>query len=111
MGDGSMLYSIQALWTAAQHNAPMTVVVLNNHGYGAVKALGRRIQMEAVPGSDINEFDFVTVAEGMGVPGARVSDPAELDAALAGALAQDGPFLLDVTVAADNSALYEPWAR
>ena len=37
MGDGSMMYSIQALWTAARHRVPVTVVVLNNGEYGAMK--------------------------------------------------------------------------
>jgi benzoylformate decarboxylase len=111
MGDGSMMYSIQALWTAAQHNAPMTVIVLNNHGYGAVKALGRRIQIPSVVGSDINDLDFVTVAQGLGVPGRKVDKAADLEAALAEGLAHDGPFILDVGVAGDDSAMYEPWAR
>ncbi|GLZ04670.1 benzoylformate decarboxylase [Actinomadura sp. NBRC 104412] len=111
IGDGSMMYSIQALWTAAQHNAPMTVIVLNNHGYGAVKALGRRIQIPAVPGCDIRDLDFVKVAAGLGVPGRRVDEAAALKAALTEGLAHEGPFLLDVGVAGDESAMYEPWAR
>ena len=35
IGDGSAMYSIQALWTAAQRKLPLTVVVINNSGYGA----------------------------------------------------------------------------
>ena len=47
VGDGSSMYSIQALWTAARYRAPVTFVVLNNSGYEAVKELGRRIGIAA----------------------------------------------------------------
>jgi benzoylformate decarboxylase len=106
IGDGSIMYSVQALWTAAQHRVPLTVIVLNNGGYGAVKALGRRISIPDVPGSDIPGLDHVTVAAGLGVPGRTVTAAAELDAALAAALDHDGPYLLDVRVRADESAMY-----
>ncbi|WP_030166207.1 benzoylformate decarboxylase [Spirillospora albida] len=111
IGDGSIMYSVQALWTAAQQNVPMTVLVLNNRGYGAVKALGRRIEMDTVPGTDIPGIDFVTLAKGLGVPGRTVSAAADLDAALAEGMAHDGPFILDVSVVPDDSPAYEPWAR
>ncbi|HXA59166.1 MAG TPA: benzoylformate decarboxylase [Streptosporangiaceae bacterium] len=106
IGDGSIMYSVQALWTAAQHRVPLTVIVLNNGGYGAVKALGRRIAIPDVPGSDIPGLDHVTVAAGLGVPGRTVTAAAELDAALSAALDHDGPYLLDVRVRADESAMY-----
>lgn len=111
IGDGSSMYSIQALWTAAQHNVPMTVVVLNNNGYGAIRALGRRIDMDRVPGADITGLDFATIARGLGVPGGTVTSAADLADALTGALAHEGPYLVDVAVADDDSTLYEPWAR
>ncbi len=53
VGDGSALYSVQALWTAARHAAPVTYVLLDNGGYGAVRTLGRRIALTHVPGTDI----------------------------------------------------------
>lgn len=111
IGDGSMMYSVQSLWTAAQQRVPMTVVVLNNRGYGAVKALARRIQLDTVPGTEINGLDIVTVAEGFGVPGTVVVSPAELKAALSQALEHDGPYLVDVRVKSDESAFYQPDAR
>lgn len=77
------MYSVQGLWTAAQHRVPMTVIVLNNQGYGAVKALGRRIDLETVPGTDLPGIDFVAVAGGLGCPGRTVTTAAELDAAMA----------------------------
>src|SRR6185503_8132238 len=38
IGDGSAMYSIQALWTAAQRKLPLTIVVINNSGYGAMRS-------------------------------------------------------------------------
>lgn len=108
IGDGSIMYSVQGLWTAAQHNVPMTVIVLNNRGYGAVKALGRRIELETVPGTDIRGIDFVSLAAGLGCPGRSVTGAADLDAAMAEGLAHDGPFIIDVDVAPDDSPAYQP---
>src|SRR5262249_42967085 len=41
IGDGSMMYSVQALWTAVQHTLPVTVIVLNNGGYGALRSFSQ----------------------------------------------------------------------
>ncbi|MEV7085307.1 benzoylformate decarboxylase [Streptomyces sp. NPDC093085] len=114
LGDGSALYSVQALWTAARHRAPVSYVLLDNGGYGAVRALGRRIGMDAVPGTDIAGIDFAALAGAFGCPGASVETPEELPGALDRVLAlspDEGPALLRVRLPADDSPLYEPWAR
>ncbi|WP_141583957.1 benzoylformate decarboxylase [Actinomadura sp. WMMA1423] len=110
IGDGSTMYSVQSLWTAAQHRVPMTVLVLNNHGYGAVKALGRRIELDTVPGTDIHGIDFVALGQSLGCGGRTVTRAADLDAAMTEGLAHDGPFVIDVRVAPDDSAAYAPEA-
>ena len=107
IGDGSIMYSVQALWTAAQQRVPLTVVVLNNRGYEAVKALGRRIGMETVPGTDIPGLDLVALARGLGCGGRTVTAAAGLGSALTEALAHEGPFLLDVPVAPGDAPAYE----
>ncbi len=111
IGDGSSMYSVQALWTAAQHNAPVTFVVLNNHGYEAVKELGRRIDIPSVPGTDLQGIDFVTIAEGLGCPGRRVDRAADLAGVLSEALGHEGPFVVEVPVTAGESSAYDPMAR
>ncbi|MEN0074043.1 MAG: thiamine pyrophosphate-dependent enzyme, partial [Paracraurococcus sp.] len=106
IGDGSMMYSIQALWTAAQHALPLTVVVLNNGGYGAMRSFGRVLGTEGVPGIELPGLDFVALAQGMGCPGLRAAEPAALAEALAAALRSDGPMLVEVAVDAAIPMLY-----
>ncbi|MBX7552151.1 benzoylformate decarboxylase [Streptomyces sp. NPDC004232] len=113
VGDGSALYSVQALWSAARHAAPVTYVLLDNGGYAAVRALGRRIGIGGVPGTDITGIDFAALAQSFGCPAARAEDPGELPAALDRALGRGddaGPFLLHLRVTGSAGTLYEPWA-
>jgi benzoylformate decarboxylase len=105
VGDGSSLYSIQALWSAAQYRAPVTFVVLNNHGYEAVRQLGRRLGNADPVGTEILGVDFVSVAAGFGVAGQRVA-PGNLAAALTAAFASGGPSLLEVPVEPSGVAAY-----
>ncbi|MDO9711006.1 benzoylformate decarboxylase [Paracraurococcus lichenis] len=106
IGDGSMMYSIQALWTAAQHALPITTIVLNNSGYGAMRSFSRVLGTEGVPGIDLPGLDFVALAQGMGCAGLRVEDPALLADALAAALRHEGPMVVDVAVDAAIPTLY-----
>ncbi|MER6028856.1 benzoylformate decarboxylase [Streptomyces sp. NPDC001851] len=113
VGDGSALYSVQALWTAARHAAPVSCVLLDNGGYAAVRALGRRIGVAPVPGTDITGIDFAALAESFGCPAARAEHPEELPHALDHALGRGddtGPFLLHLKVSGSAGTLYEPWA-
>jgi benzoylformate decarboxylase len=109
IGDGSALYSIQALWTAARHRAPVTYVVLDNGGYAAVRALGRRIGIASVPGTGIGGVDFAALAESVGCPATYVDDPAALPEALDRTLRaddEDGPHLLHLRVTTTEDTLY-----
>ena len=78
VGDGSAMYSIQALWTAAQRKLPLTVVVINNSGYGAMRSFSQVMQVRNVPGLDLPGIDFVQIAQGMGCDAVRVSRSSEL---------------------------------
>jgi benzoylformate decarboxylase len=69
LGDGSAMYSIQALWTAAQHALPITFVILNNAGYGAMRSFSRIMEVENPPGIDLPGIDFVQIARGPRVRG------------------------------------------
>jgi acetolactate synthase-1/2/3 large subunit len=87
-----------------QHRTKVKLVLSNNGYMGMVRQWqelnhGNRLSHswnEALP-------DFVALAKAFGWGSRRVSDPAELDAALAECLAYDGPFFLDVQVAAQEN--------
>ncbi|XUM24345.1 benzoylformate decarboxylase [Bradyrhizobium oligotrophicum S58] len=106
IGDGSAMYSLQALWTAAQRRLPLTVVVINNSGYGAMRSFSQVMQVRNVPGLELPGLDFVKLAEGMGCNAVRVSNAAELAGALTRALAHAGASLVEVMVDAAVPLLY-----
>jgi benzoylformate decarboxylase len=106
IGDGSAMYSIQALWTAAQRKLPLTVVVLNNSGYGAMRSFSQVMQVRNVPGLDLPDIDFVKIAEGLGCDAVRVAKSAELAPALKRGLAHAGASLIEVKVDSAVPLLY-----
>jgi benzoylformate decarboxylase len=106
IGDGSAMYSIQALWTAAQRKLPLTVVVVNNSGYGAMRSFSQVMQVRNVPGLELPGIDFVKLAEGMGCDAVRVAKASELAPALKRALAHDGTSLIEVLVDSAVPLLY-----
>jgi benzoylformate decarboxylase len=106
IGDGSAMYSIQALWTAAQRKLPLTVIVINNEGYGAMRAFSQVMQVRNVPGLDMPGIDFAKIAEGMGCMALRVTKSSELLPALKGGLAHPGTSLIEVMVDSAVPVLY-----
>jgi benzoylformate decarboxylase len=106
VGDGSAMYSIQALWTAAQRKLPLTVVVINNAGYGAMRSFSQVMQVRNVPGLDLPGIDFVKIAQGLGCDAVRVSKAGELAPALKRGLAHDGTSLIEVIVDSAVPLLY-----
>ncbi|MEV8596924.1 benzoylformate decarboxylase [Streptomyces sp. NPDC052012] len=97
IGDGSANYGITALWTAAQHRVPLTVVLLRNGTYGALRWFGGLLGVPDAPGLDIPGMDFTRIAEGYGVRARHVGDAEELRAAFAET--PDHPRLLQVDTA------------
>jgi benzoylformate decarboxylase len=106
IGDGSAMYSIQALWTAVQRKLPLTVVVINNSGYGAMRSFSQVMQVRNVPGIDLPGIDFVKIAEGHGCNAVRVGRASELAPALSRALAHEGVSLVEVVVDSAVPVLY-----
>jgi len=106
-GDGSAMYSIQALWTAAHHGLAVVFVILDNREYRILKhnmdAYRQRFGVRAdrpYPHMDLSKPDlsFVEIARGMGVAGSRVTRPGDVAPAVAAAFGSGGPYLLDVVV-------------
>ena len=107
-GDGSALYTIQALWTAAHHRIPVVFVILNNRVYRILKYNMNRFRaiagVEGRGGSyrhlDLTDpdIDYVSVARGFGVEGRRVTAPEDIRPAVEEAFATGAPYLVDLVV-------------
>ena len=100
-GDGSAMYSIQALWTAAHHQLPLTVVLINNGGYRIIKqrllSFHNSRQFVGMDFADPS-IDFSALAKSMGVESVRVTDGKLLRETLQSAFARPGTKLIEVMV-------------
>ncbi|MCB1014685.1 MAG: acetolactate synthase large subunit, partial [Acidimicrobiales bacterium] len=101
--DGSGMYTLQALWTQAREDLNVTTVVYNNHAYDILNLeLGRVGAGEPGPKAkamfDLHgpDLDFVKLAGGMGVPASRPTTAEEFADAFEMALAEPGPYLIEV---------------
>lgn len=101
VGDGSAMYSIQSLWTAANQKLPVTFVIPNNGGYRIIKQ-----RLKAFHGNDHfigmdfkdPSVNYSDMARSMGVPSTRVTEPGKLRDALKAAMNGSGPHLVEVMV-------------
>jgi benzoylformate decarboxylase len=99
IGDGSSMYSNQALWTAAQYGANVVFVIVDNKGYYILKGFRDAIGIDdTVPGLDVPDLDLVKLAESMGVRGETVENPDTLTTALERGFAAKWPYLINVMV-------------
>jgi benzoylformate decarboxylase len=99
IGDGSAMYSIQALWSAAQLKLPITFIIVNNGRYEALHHFSKRFGLAHPVGTDLPGIDFVQLAKAQGCEGVRVSKAAELAGVLRSALRSATPILVEVLVA------------
>ena len=103
-GDGSALWSIQSLWTAAHYNIPVTFVICANACYQQVRNMKALLMGEKAKGRYLGtklfppQNDFCKIAEGMGVPAQRVEKPEQLKVALQQAFSSDEPNLVEVYI-------------
>ena len=98
-GDGALMYSTAALWTAAQAGARVIFLVLDNGGYVVLKECGDFLGVgHAMPGMDVAGIDYVGIAASLGVEAFRVDRYADLAAAFDRALAATGPVLVSIAV-------------
>jgi benzoylformate decarboxylase len=100
-GDGSAMYSIQALWTAAHHKLPLTVVIVNNGGYRIIKQrLLAFHKDDHFVGMDFVDppVDFCGLAKALGLEAIRVTEAGEVASTLKSAFARPGAKLIEVMV-------------
>jgi benzoylformate decarboxylase len=98
LGDGSSLYAIQGLWTAAQLGLPISFVIIKNGRYEALEQFGRHFGLQQTVGTRLPEVDFCGLARSQGISAERVDTAAELDDALTRSFAAPHPTLVEVLV-------------
>jgi benzoylformate decarboxylase len=101
VGDGSLQYTVQSLWTAVQHELALTVVVPDNQQYTILKSFAAEEETPDVPGLDLPGIDITKLAEGYGASAVRASTPGEIADALAEAAGTPGPSVIVVPIDRD----------
>lgn len=100
MGDGSMHYAITSLWSAAQYNVPLTIVVASNGEYGVLKQFGDIEGATGVPGLDLPGLDIKATAASYGVDTYEATDTDQVaDLLRAGVKDRERPTLINVVTA------------
>jgi acetolactate synthase-1/2/3 large subunit len=104
-GDGSAMYTLQALWTMAREQLDVTIIIFANRGYrilqGELASLGssdlgrHAIDMLSI---DRPALDWVALARGQGVEANRASNLDELARELNRGLASNGPYLIELII-------------
>ncbi|MCW2638763.1 MAG: thiamine pyrophosphate tpp-binding protein [Dactylosporangium sp.] len=105
IGDGSLHYSVQALWTAAQHRLPVVVVVPVNQEYAILKAFAEFEKTPDVPGLDLPGMDIPAIARGYGCQAQQVESAGGFAEAFSAATKADGPTVLAVPITKKVPAL------
>lgn len=98
VGDGSSNYGITALYTAVKQQTRTVFVIVNNSGYGALAGFAERMGATGIPGLELSGLDFVSIAEGYGVPSERVTTREQFEKSYSRALKASGPVLIDAHV-------------
>jgi acetolactate synthase I/II/III large subunit len=106
-GDGGFMFGVQELATAVQFGIGVVTLVFNNNAYGNVRRDQRQHFDGRVVAADLVNPDFVRLAESFGVKAARVTSPDHFRPALEKALADGGPYLIDIEVPTDSEV--SPW--
>ncbi|MEV6123067.1 thiamine pyrophosphate-dependent enzyme [Streptomyces sp. NPDC052077] len=102
LGDGSLQYTVQALWTAAHLRLPVTYVMVNNGGYGILKDLAAARDPKRMPAMDLPGIDIPALARGYGVRAQRVTNLRVLARALRAPGAPE-PRLIDIRAPARSA--------
>jgi benzoylformate decarboxylase len=96
IGDGSFQYSVQAIWTAAQHRLPIVFVVMRNGEYSILKSFAALEKTPGVPGLDLPGIDIASIAIGFGCRAVNVDSAEKLAREFITALESDGPTVIVV---------------
>lgn len=106
-GDGGFMFGIQELATAVQHGINVVAVVFNNSAYGNVRRDQQTVYENRLLGADLENPDFVGLAQSFGVQAYKATTPQELKTALTEALAANAPVVIEVPV--ERGSDTSPW--
>jgi benzoylformate decarboxylase len=98
LGDGSAMYAIQGLSSAAQLGLPISFVIVKNGRYEALQSFGRHFGLQRTVGTDLPGLDFVALASGQSVEARRARGKSALAEALAWSFDAAAPTLVEVVV-------------
>lgn len=96
IGDGSFEYSVQAIWTAGQHELPIIFVVFRNGAYEILKSFALLEKTPNVPGLDLPDLDIEALGKGFGLRAVTVDGTESLAKEFNAALEADGPTVIVV---------------
>jgi acetolactate synthase-1/2/3 large subunit len=107
IGDGGFMFGMPELASAAQHDIGLITIVFNNHSFGNVRR-DQQLKFDShLIGADLDNPDFVKLAESFGVAGYRVESPDELKPALAKSIDDDKPAIIEVII--ERGSEVSPW--
>jgi acetolactate synthase-1/2/3 large subunit len=95
-GDGGFMFNVQELATAVQQRLPLVIVLFNDGAYGNVRRTQKEMFGNRVIATDLQNPDFVKLADSFGAKGMRAASPAALRSTLREALKEDGPVVIEV---------------
>jgi acetolactate synthase-1/2/3 large subunit len=105
IGDGTAMYTLQALWTMAREKLDVTAVIFNNASYSVLNVELERVGAERIGPKARSQLDlhgprldFARMAQGMGVHAVRADTAEDFTRALEYALAMPGPHLIEAMV-------------
>jgi benzoylformate decarboxylase len=107
-GDGGLMFGMQALWSLAQYQPPVLLVLLNNGGWNSMRNSVDRGAPAAKGMVDRNygwSVDYCAMAGSMGIEGRTITEPGEFSEILGAALPLSSPLLLDVRVRREAAGL------
>lgn len=103
IGDGGFQMTIQELGTIAQNHLPVKIVLLNNHFLGMVRQWQQLFFEKRYSFTELTNPDFIMISKGFGIPGVKVEQREDLEAAVDQMLSHDGPFLLEVAIEKEDN--------
>jgi acetolactate synthase I/II/III large subunit len=106
VGDGGFLMTGNELATAVQYRLPVTIIVANNRSYGTIRQHQEKFYPGRIIATDLQNPDFARLGEAFGARGYRINATGEIDAALEGALAGDGPAIVEVRTSLEHISAF-----